>query len=117
MECSQILLFIDRNTKLVHSLKPSKLIATMTHIIRPVNYRIIQKTQGGISPRLALQVDPEEVERLMERGRRKAEFARALVERERAAAMARGVRIVYDDSRTYAFSIAVLPDEGPNSGT
>jgi hypothetical protein len=89
----------------------------MTHIIRPVNYRIIQKTQGGISPRLALQIGPEEVERLYERGRRHAAFAQALVERERAAAMARGVHVVYDDSRTYAFAISELPDEGPRSGS
>jgi hypothetical protein len=86
------------------------------HHIRPVNYRIIQSRYRRMSQRRMLRLSPEEIHQWVERKERDALFAKALVERERAAAMARDVNVVYDYERPYAYSIVALPDEGPKSG-
>jgi 2-hydroxychromene-2-carboxylate isomerase len=72
------------------------------HLIRPYEYKVYQKAQGEMTPRLAIELTQRfglaEVERRMERQLRKDERFRRHVEAERAEAAARGVQVVVDET-------------------
>jgi hypothetical protein len=90
------------------------------HTIYARNFRAVQKSPGGIPPRLYLQLmatrGPEAVEEWEHRHRRRDRWVKRLVNRQRAEAIARGVQVIYDSDREEHFMACELPDEGPNSG-
>jgi hypothetical protein len=90
----------------------------MSDLIRPHNYRVVQKPPGGLSPRLQLQLverfGPEGLERARLQQRENADRVRARVNAERAEAVARGVQVVVDETRSDHFSMAELSDDGTN---
>jgi hypothetical protein len=92
----------------------------MTHRIWTQNWRIVQKAEGGLSPILQLQTRRDHgdagVERILERRRLIADNARACVEAERVEAIARGIHVIYEETRDDSYSYVALPDEGPYSG-
>jgi hypothetical protein len=97
----------------------------MAHRIFSNNWRIVQKAEGGLSPILQLQMRRDHgleraermIERMVERDRQIADHVRAIVEAERVEAMARGVQVIYEETRDDTYRWVVLPDEGRNSGT
>ena len=93
----------------------------MSDLIRPRNYVVVQKAPGGMSPRLQLlllrRFGPEGLQQQQQRQVERDERVRARVYAERAWAVSLGVQVVVDETRPDHYTLAELPDEGPNSGT
>jgi hypothetical protein len=75
----------------------------MADRVCPRNVRVIQKSQGGLSPRMQIQqmidLGPEEVQRRRENRDIAAWYTRTLVMRERAEAESRGVTVMVNETR------------------
>jgi hypothetical protein len=77
----------------------------------PVDHLVvIQKAPGGMSPRLQLMLGPERVEELRQQREMMDNHVYARVTAERAAANARRVQVVVDDTKPDHYQTIVIPD-------
>ena len=87
----------------------------MANRFPPTNYRVVQKVSGAIAPRIQLLLMArygwEGLERVEQRNRDRDDRVRARVDAERAGAVAHGVHVVVDETRTDHYTLADLPDE------
>jgi hypothetical protein len=92
-----------RNTTLI-------LLKEMSHHIEPHNRVVVQKTLGGLPPRLQLQLGPRRVAQLMQREEDASNLVGNRVAAERAEAATRGVPVVYEDTKVERFVEIVISD-------
>jgi hypothetical protein len=77
----------------------------------PVHHLVvIQKASGGISPRLQLMLGPERVEELRQWREIADNRVYARVTAEIAAAVARRVQVVVDDTKPDHYQKMLIPD-------
>ena len=77
----------------------------------PVHHLVVYQTvPGGLSPRLQLMLGPEGVEELLHRREIAKNRVYARVTAERAAAVARGVQVVVDDTKPEHYKKILIPD-------
>jgi hypothetical protein len=74
------------------------------------NIVVIQKQQGGIAPRLQLQLGPDGTNELFRRIEAANNLVYERVEAERADATTRGVQVVLDDTKPDHFLELRRPD-------
>jgi hypothetical protein len=83
----------------------------MSHYIAPNNCVVVQKAQGGLPPRLQLQLGPQRIAQLMQRMEESSTLVGNRVAAERAEAATRGIQVVLEDTREERFEEIVLADE------
>jgi hypothetical protein len=82
----------------------------MAHRIPVYHLVVIQKAAGGMSPRLQLTLGPERVAVLLQQRAIADNEVYTQVTEERAAAVARGVQVVVDDTRADHYQKILIPD-------
>jgi hypothetical protein len=97
---------------IISSPKP-EITIIMAHPVEDGNRVVLQHARGGIAPRLQLQMggaNAPAVIRMIQRNDEQDARVGNRVARERAEAVARGVNVVYEDTREEHFLEIVIPD-------
>ncbi len=83
--------------------------------IRAHNYRVVQRARGGIAPWMQLMIGARYgravLEAIHQQNIDRDDACRAVVDAERAAAVARGVHVVVDETRPDNYTQEELPGE------